>query len=105
MDEKLAPWLIEVNHAPSFTTDTPFDYKVKYQILDDTFQLLNFSAKRKHIYKNKKRAEMQTRVFTGKLNAKVSPEQREKMFNRRCKYEAKNVGGYKLIYPDPVSLV
>lgn len=24
-DSKLKPWLIEVNHAPSFGTDTPID--------------------------------------------------------------------------------
>ena len=23
---KLKPWLLEVNHTPSFGTDTPFDY-------------------------------------------------------------------------------
>ena len=29
IDEKLKPWLIEINHAPSFATDTPFDWKIK----------------------------------------------------------------------------
>ena len=26
IDNKLKPWLLEVNHTPSFCTDTPFDY-------------------------------------------------------------------------------
>ena len=29
LDKKLKPWLLEVNHSPSFSTDTPFDWKVK----------------------------------------------------------------------------
>ena len=28
LDENLRPWLLEVNHSPSFTTDTPFDHKI-----------------------------------------------------------------------------
>jgi tubulin polyglutamylase TTLL6/13 len=30
IDYKLKPYLLEVNHTPSFSTDTPFDYKLKY---------------------------------------------------------------------------
>lgn len=26
IDNKLKPWLLEVNHTPIFGTDTPFDY-------------------------------------------------------------------------------
>ena len=29
LDSKMRPWLLEVNHAPSFATDSPLDYKVK----------------------------------------------------------------------------
>jgi tubulin polyglutamylase TTLL6/13 len=29
LDSKLRPWLIEVNHSPNFTCDTPFDMKIK----------------------------------------------------------------------------
>ena len=34
IDEKLKPWLIEINHAPSFSTDTPFDFKIKKDVID-----------------------------------------------------------------------
>ncbi len=26
LDDKLKPWLLEVNHTPSFHVDTPLDY-------------------------------------------------------------------------------
>lgn len=36
IDRNLKPYLLEVNHAPSFNTDTPLDYLVKKQLLIDT---------------------------------------------------------------------
>ena len=41
IDHKLKPWLIEVNHTPSFTTDTPFDEQIKSSLIEDTLKLLN----------------------------------------------------------------
>jgi len=35
IDEKLKPWLIEINHAPSFATDTPLDFKMKKDVIAD----------------------------------------------------------------------
>ena len=29
LDDKLKPWIIEVNHSPSFSTDSPLDFKIK----------------------------------------------------------------------------
>ncbi len=50
LDHKLKPWLIEVNHTPSFTTDTPFDYEIKYNVIKDTIKLMNFNPKDKEKY-------------------------------------------------------
>lgn len=36
IDEKLKPWLIEINHAPSFATDTPIDFKMKKDVIADS---------------------------------------------------------------------
>jgi len=29
------PWLLEVNHAPSFTTDSPLDSAIKKDVIRD----------------------------------------------------------------------
>jgi len=50
IDEKLKPWLIEINHTPSFATDTPLDYKIKKDLIADTFQILGMSFERKRNY-------------------------------------------------------
>lgn len=47
LDNKLKPWLLEVNHAPSFGTDTPLDFKIKKDLIADTIQLLGLSYKKK----------------------------------------------------------
>ena len=40
LDKKCRPWLLEVNHAPSFKTDSPLDYKIKKTLIVDTLKLL-----------------------------------------------------------------
>ncbi len=47
IDEKFKPWLLEVNHAPSFNTDTEVDQQVKWKVLYDTFKLIHISIKKK----------------------------------------------------------
>ena len=44
LDYKCRPWLLEINHSPSFTTDTPLDYKIKKNLLMDVVSLLNLSV-------------------------------------------------------------
>jgi tubulin polyglutamylase TTLL6/13 len=40
IDENLNPYLIEVNHSPSFTTDTPLDYHIKKNLIEDTLNII-----------------------------------------------------------------
>ena len=47
LDKNCKPFLLEVNHAPSFATDTPLDYEIKKRLFQDTFQLLGLSVERK----------------------------------------------------------
>lgn len=45
LDNKLTPYLIEVNHTPSFTTDTPLDCHIKKNLIKDTLRLMNLNLK------------------------------------------------------------
>ena len=51
LDQKLRPWILEVNHTPSFTTDTPLDLKIKKGVITDSLHLLNLSVRRRNKYK------------------------------------------------------
>jgi tubulin polyglutamylase TTLL6/13 len=41
IDNKLNPYLLEINYTPSFTTDTPLDRLIKKNLITDTLNLLN----------------------------------------------------------------
>ena len=43
MDVNLKPWLLEINHTPSFEADTPLDFKIKKDLIADTLKLLGLS--------------------------------------------------------------
>ena len=101
LDEKLKPWIIEVNHAPSFSTDSPLDFKVKKNLITDVVQLLNLSYFKKMNFKKQKALEFQRRAIKGKT--KITAEEKEllraKKLRKRNNYEAKHSGNFDLIYP------
>jgi tubulin polyglutamylase TTLL6/13 len=39
VDADLKPWLIEINHSPSWFTDTTFDFELKRRVIRDALQL------------------------------------------------------------------
>ena len=41
LDKNLKAYLLEVNHAPSFNTDTDVDKKVKVPMISDLFSMLD----------------------------------------------------------------
>ena len=57
LDEKLKPWVLEVNHTPSFTTDSPLDFKVKKGLIADSIALLNLSNSAKQKFNKQKAIE------------------------------------------------
>lgn len=44
LDSKLEPWVLEVNHSPSLTCDTPLDTQIKYKLITETLQLMRLRA-------------------------------------------------------------
>jgi len=48
LNSKGDPVVLEVNHTPSFTTDTPLDYKIKKGLIKDTLVLMNVNLKKKN---------------------------------------------------------
>lgn len=47
LDQDLKPVLLEVNHAPSFATDSPLDYDIKKSLFVDMFKMLGLSLEKK----------------------------------------------------------
>jgi len=84
IDENANPWVIEVNHAPSFTTDTPLDFKIKKAVITDAISLLNLNWKKRYRYKQLEKIKFQKRVLSGKQTRPSIPQ---KLIQRAKKNE------------------
>lgn len=104
LDRHLCPQLLEVNHSPSFHTDTVLDYEVKENLLTDMFSMLNLDHcdKRKILKEDRKRVqERLTRPHNSKDNdSSINSINVGKRFLEYHRHEMNNRGGYRLVYPD-----
>jgi tubulin polyglutamylase TTLL6/13 len=50
LDQKLKPWLLEINYTPSFRVDTPLDHNIKAGVITDALRLIDVSYKNKLKY-------------------------------------------------------
>ena len=94
LDYKARPFLLEINHSPSFSTETPLDYKVKKHLITDTIALLNLNLERKRRYLKFQADELSKRVLTGKKTI-LTPQEREALRKRnhdeRVRWEKNHV--------------
>ncbi|XP_076980326.1 tubulin polyglutamylase TTLL13 isoform X3 [Tamandua tetradactyla] len=105
LDHKLKPWLLEVNHSPSFTTDSRLDREVKDALLCDAMNLVNLRGcdKRKVIEEDKRRVK--ERLFL--CHQQPREARREQIESSHAaildqeRYEDSHLGGYRRIYPGP----
>ncbi|GET86651.1 tubulin-tyrsoine ligase-like protein [Leishmania tarentolae] len=44
IDNKMKPWLMEVNHTPSFATETPLDYEIKSKLISEVWHIIDCKA-------------------------------------------------------------
>jgi len=102
LDQLAKPYLLEVNHAPSFNTDTSLDYLVKKQLMRDTFTLLNINVEDKKQQLLQIHEDKQIRLWQ-KISLKQKIDSQNQILKERNKaleeYEALNLGGFERIYP------
>ncbi|KAK1793947.1 hypothetical protein P4O66_010860 [Electrophorus voltai] len=119
LDHHLKPWLLEVNHSPSFTTDSHLDREVKDGLLYDTLALINLGAcdRRKITEEEKRRVKERLQqnlsrqasfLFLNKSTCHLigSVIRNEDLRQSHAanveqmqRYEAKHLGGFRRIYP------
>ncbi|XP_011631674.1 tubulin polyglutamylase TTLL13-like [Pogonomyrmex barbatus] len=97
LDWKLKPYLLEVNHSPSFHTDAQIDKDVKEGLLMDTFDILNLQQcdKKKIIEEDRKRIKQ--RLLQG-LSGKDVRNENDYM-QRQFQWEDDHMGNFRRIYP------
>ncbi|XP_015433956.1 PREDICTED: tubulin polyglutamylase TTLL13 [Dufourea novaeangliae] len=97
LDWKLKPYLLEVNHSPSFHTDAQIDKDIKEGLLMDTFAMLNLQQcdKRKIIEEDRRR--VRDRLLQG-ITCKDG-RQEEDFLGRQFQWEDEHIGNFRRIYP------
>ncbi|KAJ8934225.1 hypothetical protein NQ314_013503 [Rhamnusium bicolor] len=97
-DKRLNPQVLEVNHSPSFHTDTELDVEVKEGLLTDMFSMMNLTNcdKRKIMREDRKR--VRERLLNG-ISKDFQPLSDMKCFGEYFKQEMSSKGGFRLVYP------
>uniref|UniRef100_A0A667X2A0 Tubulin tyrosine ligase-like family, member 6 n=1 Tax=Myripristis murdjan TaxID=586833 RepID=A0A667X2A0_9TELE len=102
LDHRLKPWVLEVNHSPSFTTDSWLDREVKDSLLYDTLVLINLGACDRRKITKEERRRVKDRLQQNRSREARSEELRQcqaAIMEQMERYEAKHLGGFKRIYP------
>eukprot|EP00347_Sterkiella_histriomuscorum_P001153 403373125 len=126
VDKKMKPWLLEVNHAPSFNDDTEVDKIVKTGLITDTFRLLDVKIANKQKILSKVNQTVAKRSTDNNQNEKQSDQvnrnqvldlvdqqisqiqdgqgqqengMKEDDFQKYEKFQLQNLGNYEKIYP------
>ncbi|XP_036397972.1 tubulin polyglutamylase ttll6 [Megalops cyprinoides] len=102
LDHRLKPWLLEVNHSPSFTTDSRLDREVKDGLLYDTLVLINLGACDRRKITEEERRRVKERLQQTRSREARSEELRQSQaasMEQMLKYEAKHLGGFRRIFP------
>ena len=102
LTDKAEPIILEINHTPSFTTDTPLDQFIKFNYIKDSLTIMNINEKTKNQLIKIQKEACQLRVMTGK-KVKLTVEERQakkkELIEKKMKYEMKNIGKFERIYP------
>ncbi|CBN77236.1 conserved unknown protein [Ectocarpus siliculosus] len=77
IDAGLKPWLIEVNHLPSFATDSPLDRQIKAQVVSAALSVLHAKADDRKRYEETAKRDAQNRLYNHDASA-AGTAQREK---------------------------
>ncbi|XP_020853275.2 tubulin polyglutamylase TTLL6 isoform X1 [Phascolarctos cinereus] len=102
LDRKLKPWLLEVNHSPSFSTDSRLDKEVKDSLLYDTLVLINLGAcdKKKVLEEARCRAKFLQDIRSREIRVEELKNYQAAWLEKIERYEKEKSGGFRRIYPE-----
>eukprot|EP01034_Spumella_vulgaris_P030345 gene30346-37546_t len=78
LDSNYKPWLIEVNHLPSFGTDSPLDKDIKERLMEQVFSILPVMADDQQAYLAHHKAESEKRLVAQRTVLKTTESDRSK---------------------------
>eukprot|EP01033_Poteriospumella_lacustris_P007014 gene7014-5052_t len=78
LDADCQPHLLEVNHMPSFSTDSPLDHEIKFALIHNTFRLLNLTHDERLKWQRKSMVQAQLRLYGDLFDRKRRPQSAER---------------------------
>ncbi|XP_076853003.1 tubulin polyglutamylase ttll6-like isoform X2 [Brachyhypopomus gauderio] len=99
LDRHLKPWLLEVNHSPSFTTQSRLDQEVKDELLYDTLVLVNLAAcdwRQVHV---EEKQRLQNQPVSKEDRSREQQELQACKREQALRYEDEHLGGFRRILP------
>ncbi|XP_076122853.1 tubulin polyglutamylase ttll6-like [Alosa pseudoharengus] len=101
LDHRLKPWVLEVNHSPSFTTDSRLDREVKDKMLYDTLVLINLGACNRKQTREEEKCRLTDRLQPRDVRNRLQQLRQANSMERALAYENQHLGGYRRIFPRP----
>lgn len=105
---ELKPVLLEVNHTPSFKTDSSLDLKIKTELITDTLNLLNISALSRLQHKHRTAMRSQIRLYGEPFSDEKQGdfsfnESDADLWSKFYLHEKGHLGGYVAVSTPPPS--
>ncbi|XP_061379441.1 tubulin polyglutamylase TTLL13-like isoform X2 [Danaus plexippus] len=103
LDHKLHPFILEVNHSPSFHTDTQLDREVKEGLLTDTLTMLNiWQCDKKRVLEEDRKRIRDRLLQTNKFAEYAPTEEKEpekSPWQTQIQWEETHLGNFRRVYP------
>lgn len=100
LDHKLRPSLLEVNHTPSFSTDSPLDKKVKKTVIKDCLRMVGARPECQKKFLREHTDFLIEKAFSSFCRVRLlKSERRERFLEHQLEIENNYQGGYRKIFP------
>lgn len=110
LDDQLNPYVLEINHSPSFYTDTKLDLEIKQVVLRDTFSLCHLNSSIRVKVQQEERIEVQKRLLEKRKTKSILQQERVALkkqwaekkaltLQKQFAWEKYHRGKFRLIYP------
>jgi tubulin polyglutamylase TTLL6/13 len=102
LDSNFKPWLLEVNHSPSFSTDSDLDLEIKTAVISEALALVNLNEKKKKEILAETKKMNRHRSLSSRS---IKPSKEEKMVKvgeevrKRNLFEDQHCKGFIKLYP------
>ncbi|GAB6021710.1 Tubulin polyglutamylase ttll5 [Chamberlinius hualienensis] len=99
IDEKLQPWLLEINFSPSLACDLPLDLKIKSKLIADLLTLTGIVAHDPLLLRFKQKRGISVEKYTSSNKHKTKGMSQEEKILQIVQEEQKRMGDFLCIFP------